>query len=139
MDETALAAKALTARESAYAPYSGFRVGAALLCADGELITAGNLENASLGLSVCAERNAVAQAIFQGKREWRCLAIATDAADFIPPCGACLQVLREFCVDLEILLVNRKVEIEKTSLSKLMPRPFTDYRRLPGDEGASPS
>ncbi len=136
MDDATLAARALDAREAAYAPYSGFRVGAALLCADGELIEAGNLENASLGLSVCAERNAAARAVFTGRREWRRLAIATDAEDFIPPCGACLQVLREFEPELEILLVRGDGSFRKARLPELLPQPFTDYPRGAGDDRA---
>jgi cytidine deaminase len=129
MDDKSLATAALEARTLAYAPYSGFRVGAALLCADGTVVTAANLENASFGLSVCAERNAVARAIQTGHRQWTRLAIATDAAEQIPPCGACLQVLREFADDLDILLVNREGDFSRVKLSELLPHPFTDFPR----------
>ncbi len=132
MDEVQLAREALAAREGSHSPYSGFRVGAALLCEDGELVHAANLENASLGLSVCAERNAVAAAVGGGRSRWTHLAIATDADGFIPPCGACLQVLREFVPageDLEILLVNRHGERENRRLGDFLPLPFTDYPR----------
>jgi cytidine deaminase len=127
MDDKQLAELALAARQCAHAPYSGFRVGAALLADDGEVVTAANVENASLGLSVCAERNAVARAVFIGKRSWRKLAVATDSDDCIPPCGACLQVLREFAVELELLLVTAAGEIKTARLSELIPQPFTDF------------
>ena len=129
MDDQDLVKAALKARQGAHAPYSGFRVGAALACAEGEIVTAANLENASLGLSVCAERNAAARAVFTGRRDWTVLAVATDAVEFIPPCGACLQVLREFCSDLELLLVNREGEIQRRRLSEFLPHPFLDYPR----------
>jgi cytidine deaminase len=137
MDEAQLAREALAAREGSHSPYSGFRVGVALLCEDGSLIRAANLENASLGLSVCAERNAVAAAVSSGRRRWARLAIATDADGFIPPCGACLQVLREFVPageELEILLVNREGERERRRLGEFLPLPFTDYPRGGGME-----
>jgi len=129
MDEQALISAALSARAGAHAPYSGFRVGAALACADGSLVRAANLENASLGLSVCAERNAVAAAVFGGQRDWRAIAIATDAPGFTPPCGACLQVLREFAAELTVLLVDRDGAVERHQLSDFLPLPFLDYPR----------
>jgi cytidine deaminase len=129
MDDAELSRRALAARASAHAPYSRFRVGAALLCEDGSLVLAANLENASLGLSVCAERNAVARAVFEGRRRWRKLAVATDAEDFVPPCGACRQVLREFAADLEILLVNREGRFRSVTLGELLPHPFRDFPR----------
>lgn len=127
MSDKELIREALAARDKAYAPYSKFRVGAALLCKDGVLLSAANLENASLGLSVCAERNLITRAWQDGKRDWLKLAIATDSEDFIPPCGACLQVLREFCEDLEILLVNCHGKSNSARLSDFLPRPFTAY------------
>jgi cytidine deaminase len=129
MDERALIAAALAARAGAHAPYSGFRVGVALACADGTIFSAANLENASLGLSVCAERNAVAAAVFAGQRAWAAIAIATDAAGFTPPCGACLQVMREFAAELTILLVDRQGAVERRRLSEFLPHPFVDYPR----------
>ena len=129
MDDRELARRALAARDGAHAPYSRFRVGAAILCADGEVVEAANLENASLGLSVCAERNAAARAVFLGRRDWTRIAVATDAADFVPPCGACLQVLREFAAELEVLLVNASGDVQRHRLADLAPHPFTDYPR----------
>ncbi|MCP4548219.1 MAG: cytidine deaminase [bacterium] len=127
MSDRDLARAASEARNMAYAPYSKFRVGAALLLEDGSIMTAANLENASFGLSVCAERNLAARAIHAHRRDWVKLAIATDAEGFIPPCGACLQVIREFVEDIEILLVNNRGETEGTRLSDLLPKPFTDF------------
>jgi cytidine deaminase len=104
---------AMAAREHAYAPYSGFRVGAALRCAEGTVYTGCNVENASYSLSICAERNAVFQAIAAGERQLRALAIVGGKDDSearsVPcmPCGACLQVLAEFCGnDFPILLAD---------------------------------
>jgi cytidine deaminase len=117
---------ALSARRHAYAPYSHFQVGAALRCADGTVFTGCNVENASYSMTICAERNAVAQAILKGKHQFSAIAIAggnteTDAKNIpCPPCGACLQVLAEFCNgDFPVLLadgVNR--------LSELLPQAF---------------
>ena len=132
MDDKLLAERALAARAGAHAPYSKFRVGVALLLGSGELVEAANLENASFGLSVCAERNAVASAVFGGLRDWTKIAIATDSDDFIPPCGACLQVLREFTADLDILLVNARGDLKRTRLSELLPHPFVDFARRDG-------
>lgn len=129
MDGQALVAAALAARSGSHAPYSRFRVGAAIACLDGSIVAAANLENASLGLSVCAERNAVAAAVFTGRREWTAIAIATDLDSFTPPCGACLQVLREFAPELTVILVNAAGECERHPLSEFLPRPFLDYPR----------
>lgn len=93
----ALFLEAQKAAENAYAPYSKFRVGAALLCDDGTVITGVNVENRSFGLTICAERNAITTAITMGKRRFEALAISTpDSVDPVGPCGACRQVLSEF-------------------------------------------
>jgi cytidine deaminase len=123
--EKDLVARALQVRKRAHAPYSGFQVGAALLAEDGRIFEGCNLENASYGATVCAERNAVAQAVSSGQTKFRQIAIATAPSPPSPPCGMCLQVLVEFCDDLSILLANPRGEVERTRLSKLIPRPFS--------------
>jgi cytidine deaminase len=120
----ALLEAALAARENAHAPYSHFRVGAALEDTAGRLHTGCNIENASYGLTVCAERVAVFKAISEGVRRFRRLATAADAATLAPPCGACRQVLWELCGDIEVLLVNPRGQTESHRLKDLFPRPF---------------
>lgn len=106
-----------------YSPYSKFKVGAALETT--RFIYVGtNIENRSYGLTVCAERVAVFSAIANRDRMFRRLALSSTTKDFITPCGACLQVLSEFCDDLPVLLVNCDGRIKKTSLKKLYPTPF---------------
>ena len=123
--ERALIDAAAAARERAYAPYSGFKVGAALRARDGKFFTGCNVENASFGATVCAERNALAQAVVCGHREFDLLAIVTDTSPPSPPCGVCRQVLVEFCNDLAILLFNPRGQPIRTSLKKLLPKPFS--------------
>jgi cytidine deaminase len=120
----ALLEAALAARENAHAPYSHFRVGAALEDTAGRVHTGCNIENASYGLTLCAERVAVFKAISEGVREFRRIAIAADAARLAPPCGACRQVLWELCGDIAILLVNPRGQTESHRLKDLFPRPF---------------
>lgn len=124
----ALAAKALEARKNAYCPYSGFAVGAALLCEDGEVVTGCNIESAAL-TGCCAERAALFKALSDGKREFAALAVAGGGAgeppaDFCPPCGVCRQVLSEFCgPDFPVILTNGKSQREYT-LGELLPASF---------------
>lgn len=115
---------ALAARARAYAPYSHFRVGAALRCADGTVITGCNVENASYGLCVCAERTAICTAVAQGHTRFEAIAIATASSPPSPPCGMCRQVLSEFCEDLPISLVNEAGEERTTTLRELLPSGF---------------
>lgn len=115
------AAKA--ARLNAYAPYSGYSVGAALLAADDQVFVGCNVENASYGLSVCAERNAVATAVAAGVTDFRVLAVVTDSSPPAPPCGACRQVLAEFG-DLDIVLANLAGVRRSTSIAELLKDPF---------------
>ena len=123
-----LAAAAIAARENAHAPFSKFLVGAALEDSMGRIHTGCNVENATYGLTVCAERVAVWKAISEGvkPREFRRIAVAADAPKLTPPCGACRQILWEFCGDIEILLVNPRGETETLRMRDLFPRPFDD-------------
>jgi cytidine deaminase len=119
-----LAQEALAARRKAYAPYSRFKVGASLLTTEGEFIRGCNVENASFGLCLCAERNALSTAIAAGKRQFAAMAIATGGSPPSPPCGMCLQFMAEFCEDLDLLLVNPSGQRQRTKLSRLMAKPF---------------
>lgn len=118
----------------AHAPYSRFPVGAALLGESGRVFLAVNVENASYGLSVCAERSAVFAAVAAGERRFTALAVATDTDHPTPPCGACRQVLREFVADCAVHLAGRTGPIETRRLAELLPHAFTpepDGRRQP--------
>ena len=117
-----LAQRALQAREKAYAPYSKYRVGAALETADGTIIIGTNVENASYGLTVCAERVAVFTAVAQGHREFKAIAVATGNGG--SPCGACRQVLREFAPSLPIAIVDAPGTYREVSLAELFPDSF---------------
>ncbi len=121
--EDALIQAASRVRERAYAPYSGFRVGAAVLTADGNIFTGCNVENASYGLSMCAERNAVAAAIAGGATRLVGLVLVTDTPQPVSPCGACRQVLAELG-DFPIIMVTRGGLRETTSVGRLLPRAF---------------
>jgi cytidine deaminase len=123
----ALAERALAARQRAYAPYSRFVVGAALLCDDGSVIDGCNVENASYGLCICAERTAVAAAVAGGRRRFRAIAIATASEPPAAPCGMCRQVLAEFTPatdDLVIVLANDRGGRVRTSLRAIFPGVF---------------
>jgi cytidine deaminase len=120
----ALIAAALAARENAFAPYSKFRVGAAIEDSEGRIHTGCNVENSTYGLTVCAERVAVFKAISEGVRKFRRVAVAADTDSLTPPCGACRQILWEFCGDIEIVLVNLRGQTETYRLKDLFPKPF---------------
>jgi len=122
-EERAWIKAALDVRERAYAPYSKFKVGAALVSRTGRVFTGCNVENASYGLTICAERVALASAVSEGEREFQALAICAPGAP--APCGACRQVLHEFCPELLILMVDPTThETAKTQLSTLLPHAF---------------
>src|SRR2546423_7727622 len=113
---------ALVVREHAHAPFSKFKVGAALEDDAGHIHTGCNVENATYGLTICAERVAVFKAISEGARKFRRIAVAADTDVLTPPCGACRQILWEFCGDIEIVLVNLDGKSEKFQMKDLFPR-----------------
>ena len=115
---------ALAARENAHAPFSKFKVGAAIEDENGRLFTGCNVENATYGLTLCAERVAVFKAISEGARKFKRIAVAADTDVLTPPCGACRQILWEFCGNAELTLVNLQGKTETFQLKDLFPRPF---------------
>jgi len=121
--------QALLARSRAWAPYSEFQVGAVLGFADGSLVEGVNVENASFGATICAERSAMVSAISQqGKREPEFLVVATKAEPPSPPCGLCLQVLVEFCKpEMPVYLINNKGSVVIAKLRDYLPRSFTSF------------
>lgn len=124
-----LLAAARTVRERARAGYSGFKVGAAIEASDGRVFTGCNIENASYGLTMCAERVAIFKAISEGADRFGRIAIVADTADPTPPCGPCRQILWEFAGDIEVILGNLDGETARHRLRDLLPLPF-DARLL---------
>lgn len=120
-----LLAEARAAQPNAYCPVSRFQVGAAVLADDGRMFRGVNVENASYGLTVCAERNAVAAAVAAGARSLRAVAVVTHMDDPARPCGACRQVLSEFGPAMTVVLGGNGGRRVRTSLDKLLPEPFT--------------
>jgi cytidine deaminase len=127
--DAALVRAARRARRNARAGYSHFKVGAALETAGGTIITGCNIENATYGLTVCAERVAMWKALSEGHRKFRRIAVVADTNDPTPPCGPCRQILWEFGGDLEVVLANLRAEKGRYKLSALLPLPF-DARLL---------
>jgi cytidine deaminase len=128
-DEAGLVAAAIDGRTHARAQFSGFKVGAALETVDGEVITGCNVENATYGLTVCAERIALFKALSEGRDVFRRIAVVADTDAPTPPCGACRQLLWEYCGDIEIVLANLSEVKRRIHLSELLPLPF-DARLL---------
>jgi cytidine deaminase len=114
------------ARENAHAPYSNFRVGAALRSTSGRIFGGCNVENATYGLTMCAERVAIFKAVSEGERGFSALAVITDTEVLTPPCGACRQLIWEFCGDIPVSLANLKGKVEVSQMKELFPRPFDD-------------
>jgi cytidine deaminase len=131
MDDQALVDAARAARKHAVAPFSHFAVGAALETADGTVVTGCNVENATYGLTVCAERIALFKALSEGHRRFTRVAVVAGTDAPTPPCGACRQLLWEFGGDLEIILANETATTARHRLSALFPHPF-DARLLNG-------
>jgi cytidine deaminase len=132
VDDHALIDSARRARERAVAPYSTFKVGAALETDDGIVVTGCNIENSTYGLTVCAERVAVFKAVSEGQRRFTRIAIVADTTEPTPPCGPCRQILWEFCGNIEVILANLQQETGRYRLADLLPLPF-DQRLLGKD------
>lgn len=125
MKEQELIKIAAKARENAHVPYSHFRVGAALLTEDGQVFSGANIENSSYGLTICAERTAVVKAVSEGVKNFKAIAVVTDAVEPASPCGACRQVLTEFAPNLEVIMASPSGEVTKMKLSELLPLAFS--------------
>ncbi len=123
-ENDALIAAARAARENAYAPYSNFRVGAALRATSGKIFGGCNVENSTYGLTVCAERVAIFKALSEGERGFDAIAVVTDTDTFTPPCGACRQLIWEFCGDARVVLANLRGAVEVLQMRDLFPKPF---------------
>ena len=115
---------AILARKNSYSPYSKFKVGAALLAGSGKIYSGTNIECSSFSLTICAERVAYAKAISEGERDFTVIAIATSKKDFIFPCGACRQFMKDFSGDLKVILIKSPNEFKTFKLSELLPKSF---------------
>lgn len=116
--------EAQRARRRAFAPFSQFKVGAALETDGGRVFTGCNIENASYGLTLCAERVAIFKAVSEGERRFRRLVVVADTRRLTPPCGACRQIIWEFCGDIEVILANPKGKTTVRRMRRLLPQPF---------------
>jgi cytidine deaminase len=123
-DDNKLIEAARAAREKAHAPYSNFRVGAAVRTKAGKIYTGCNIENASYGLTLCAERVAIFKAVSEGEHEFEAIAVVCDTEKLTPPCGPCRQIIWEFAGDIPVILSNLKGNVERETAAKLLPRPF---------------
>jgi cytidine deaminase len=123
-DSDRLVAAARVARERAIAPYSLFKVGAALLTTDGQIIGGCNVENASYGLTMCAERVALLKALSDGHREFQMIAVVADTSAPTPPCGPCRQLLWEYCGDIPVVMANLGAITATLQMKDLLPLPF---------------
>ncbi len=126
MEYKELAKIAVEAKADAIPTYSKFRVGSAILTEDEKIFTGGNIESSSYSLTICSERVALFKALSEGHRKFKAIAIASDDPDFCPPCGACRQILKDFCEDIDVVLVNHKDELKFFKLGELFPFPFGD-------------
>ena len=122
--ERELIAAATAVRLRAYAPYSGFQVGAALLTADGRIVVGCNVENASYGHTICAERSAVLTMVAEGIRSFTAIVVVTDGAKLSTPCGACRQVMHEFAPNAVVVCGNLRGERTRHTMAELLPHPF---------------
>ena len=121
---TALVGAARAAESKAISPYSNFTVGAALLLPDGAIVSGCNIENATFGLTMCAERVALFKALSEGHRRFAAIAVSASAPRATPPCGSCRQLLWEFCGDIPVLMTGTDGTVARTTLAALFPEPF---------------
>jgi cytidine deaminase len=119
--------EAVAARDRAMAPYSGFRVGAALLCEDGSMFTGCNIESSSYGLTICAERTAIFKALSEGKKKFSRILVVADTKKLTAPCGACRQVLWDFAPGIEVTIANLEGENKSFQMKDLFPNPFGSH------------
>ena len=125
MTHKELLMRAKEAKSGAYAPYSRFNVGAALLCANGRLFTGANIENASYSVTCCAERVALYKAVSEGEREFSAIAIVSDSQRPTYPCGVCRQALSEFSPNMDVIAASHTLEHDTTTLDALLPCAFS--------------
>lgn len=126
MDKLKLMEQSKIARENAYVPYSKFKVGAALLTKEGKLYHGCNIENAAYSMTNCAERTAMFKAVSEGERDFASLAVVADTEGPVSPCGACRQVIAEFCKpNMPVYLINLKGDIQETTVAELLPGAFS--------------
>jgi cytidine deaminase len=123
-DYDPLIAAAKHARNNAHAPFSNFKVGAGLRASSGKIYGGCNVENATYGLTVCAERIAIFKALSEGERKFDAIAVVTDTDALTPPCGACRQLIWEFCGDVPVVMTNLKGKVEVVQMRDLFPKPF---------------
>ena len=123
-NEVRLIEAAKDVRERAYAPFSNFKVGAAVETDDGEIYTGCNVESASFGLTVCAERVAIWKAVSEGKMKFNHVAVVVDTDELTPPCGVCRQIIWEFGGDIPVIMANLKGKTETVQMRELLPRAF---------------
>ncbi len=123
-EHDALIAAATKVRKNAHAKFSNFKVGVAIHTSSGKIFTGCNIENATYGLTLCAERVAIFKAISEGELSFDSIAVVTDTETLTPPCGACRQIIWEFCHDIPVVLANLKGKVEILRMSQLFPKPF---------------
>ena len=128
---------AAASREKAYAPYSNFRVGAAILTKEGRYYTGCNIENASYGLTCCAERVALFKAVSNSERSFEAIAVTAGTDEYCSPCGACRQALAEFGTDIKVYMVNGSGNYQVRTVAELLPESFTLKAPAPGGDGDS--
>ncbi|MGB3259465.1 cytidine deaminase [Paenisporosarcina sp.] len=126
MDKLQVMEESKIARENAYVPYSKFKVGAALLTKEGKVYHGCNIENASFSMTNCAERTAIFKAVSEGIRDFASLAVVADTEGPVSPCGACRQVIAEFCEpNMPVYLINLKGDVQETTVAELLPGAFS--------------